>query len=98
MTPADEQVAHDALRTELDRMLALAGDVPEFSVASCTVVHDDHTVTHVNDKAASTIRSSCSCAWTGTTGYLRGARDAAMGLALAAGESHLRSLQFRGVI
>lgn len=89
---------HDALRTELDRMRALAADVPDFSVTGCTVVHDDHAVTHVNDADARTIRSSCSCAWTGTTAYLRGARDNAMGLALAAGESHLRSLQFRGVV
>lgn len=96
MTPAQEAPLHDAVRIELDRMVALAADVPEFELTGCTVVHDDHTVTHA--AAAGTIASSCSCGWTGTTGFLRGARDAAMGLALAAGESHLRSLRFRGVL
>lgn len=101
MTPAQEAAAHVALRDELDRLLALAAAVPGFTVTTCTIVQDDHSVTHVNDQDARTVRSSCSCEWgDGKTFYpdRPGARETAMSVAISIGESHLASLQFRGII
>lgn len=57
-----------------------------------------HIVTHDDDEATRTVRSSCSCGWSAPTAYVPGRRDAGMSVALAAGASHLDSQRFAGVL